>query len=132
MSKFDILKTKGTNGINCDLETEDVIAKLQAWDDSYGITIANVEHDRLDVTFAKLPDDMQAFAEEVYAFCPDVVDQGFGCMDDMFEMAEATGQDIPAETLAFVDGVDFSDENFGVELLRRALVESKMVALWWD
>ena len=31
-----------------------------------------------------------------------------------------------------VDGVDFEDEDFGMELLKRSLQTDRLVALWWD
>jgi len=65
-------------------------------------------------------------------FCPDVIEQGFGCMDDMLQMAEETGQSISPELMKLLDGIDFSKEDFGLEILQRDLRENKLVRLWWD
>lgn len=129
------LFAKHTNGINCDIDTEDIVKKLMDWDQRYGICFENVTHDGLLVHFKSLPGDadaLHALGEEIYDFCPDVIDQGFGCMDDMLEMLEAQGLEIDEPTQTLIAGVDFEDENFGLELLARSLASEKQVSLWWD
>ena len=135
MSKFDALLQAGTNGANYDKSTEDIIAKLEAWDASHGIEVADVAPDRVTVKFSKLPDDLTQLGKDIYAFCPDVIDQHFGCMDEMdemVEMVEMMGDAIKPELAELVDGVDFDDPEFGQVLLRRSLTRSKSVSLWWD
>jgi len=132
ISKFQDLKEQGTNGINYEVTTDELISKLQSWDKLYGISIEEVSHDRLVVNFADLPGNVASLAEEVYQFCPDVVDQGFGCMDDMVEMAEQSGHGLPDDMLELIEGVDFSKNDFGVVLLQRSIEINKSVSLWWD
>jgi len=31
-----------------------------------------------------------------------------------------------------IDGIDFSNENFGLEILERDLEKQKKIKLWWD
>jgi len=102
------------------------------WDSSYTIDISDVEHDRLIVTFSSIPGDLTGLANEIYEFCPDVIDQHFGCMDEMVDMFEEHGQELGPELSELIEGVDFNDENFGIILLQRSLKSSKSVALWWD
>ncbi len=71
---------KGTNGINYEITNEDVIEKLTKWDEQYTITILEIEADRLTVQFENLPENLEALANEMYEFCPDIIDQGYGCM----------------------------------------------------
>ena len=66
----------GTNGWNFDISPEQVIAKLKAWDATFGLRYVGVGFDWVEARFKRQPDDMAACAAEVYAFCPDVVDQG--------------------------------------------------------
>jgi hypothetical protein len=132
MDKYQPLRDAGTNGVNFDLDTDDVIAHLRDWDAKYGITLDNVTDDAVLVTFKKLPVDVASLAADIYEFCPDTVDQHFGCFAEMVELAEETGEDPPPEVLALIEGVDLSDENYGIELLRRSLAKNKSVALWWD
>jgi len=130
--KFAELYAQRTDGINCGFTTDDVVRVLTDWDERFGIEISEVGGDRVVVRFAKLPEDLASFASEVYEFCPDVIEQGFGCMGEMVEMSEETGRDIPADIQALIEGVDFEDSNYGLTLLTRDLKARRCVALWWD
>lgn len=129
MDKYHTLREKQTQAPNYDLETTAIIEQLQTWDRNYGIVLSEVEHDRLVVVFQQLPADLNSLAQEIYQFCPDVIDQHFGCFDQFFEHSSATW---PPELQALLAGIDFEDENFGLELLKRSLAQSSTVALWWD
>jgi hypothetical protein len=61
--------------------TEDLIRKLRQWDDAYGIDIYMADTDTIQLRLKRLPPDLPAFAKEVYAFCPDIVDQGVGSVE---------------------------------------------------
>ena len=132
MSKFDVLNEKGTNGGNYDVSTDTIIEKLKQWDSNYGIEISEVEHNSLLVTFKSLPDDLVVLTNEIYEFCPDVIDQHFGSMDEMVDMVEETGQELTPEMAQLIEGVDFEKEDFGEELLQRSLRSTHAVSLWWD
>ncbi len=80
---IDILKYRRTDGINHGIENKDVIAKMNEWQSQYGIKIIGCSRDWVHVEFDKLPSDMDAFAEEVYKFCPDSVDQGVGTIEEL-------------------------------------------------
>ncbi|MBD2654062.1 DUF4253 domain-containing protein [Synechocystis sp. FACHB-383] len=121
-----------TNGINYDITTEDLIAKLQQWDGQYGIEITEVAFDSLIVHFKKLPADLAALAREIYEFCPDVIDQGFGCIDDAFPMMMSAGQELPPETRVLLAGVDWNDPDFALTILQNSLRQDQAVFLWWD
>jgi hypothetical protein len=73
---FEILRAMGTNGWNYDLSPEMVIARLKEWDGRYGLVFRGIAFDWVEAEFKTQPQDMVGFAKEVYAFCPDVVDQG--------------------------------------------------------
>lgn len=133
--KFRPLVQAYTNGINVDLTTADVIQKLMDWDQRFGITLSDIHHDRVSVHFDRLPGSpktLQEFSAEIYAFCPDIIDQGFGCMDEMLEMLDEQGLEADESTQALIEDVDFGDENFGLELLARSLTLAQRVDLWWD
>ncbi|AIE73383.1 MULTISPECIES: DUF4253 domain-containing protein [unclassified Synechocystis] len=121
-----------TNGINYDITTEDLIVKLREWDKQYGIEISEVSFDSLIVRFENLPGDLEALAREIYEFCPDVIDQGFGCFDDALPMMMASGQEVPPETEALLTGVDWNDPDFGLTILKNSLHQDRAVFLWWD
>lgn len=127
--KFASLREHRTNGINCGLTNEDVIARLREWDEAYGITLSDAATDRVMVHLETLPEDMDAFAREVYRFCPDIVDQNFGAFivfvdDDPEELTERQRE--------LMRDIDFDDEDYGLEIMKRAIVMDRMVGLWWD
>ncbi len=132
MVNLDPIKEHQTNGINCDITTGDVLARLTEWDKQYGIEISNVGADRLMVKFKTLPEELTTLAEEIDEFCPDVIDQGYGCMDDIVEMMAASGQQLDEKNQALLQGVSFDDPDFGLQILENALRQDRAVSLWWD
>ena len=52
--------------------------------------------------FEVLPEDLEDLADQIYGFCPDVIDG------------------------------DLEDENAGLERLQRALHREQQIGLWWD
>jgi hypothetical protein len=133
MDKYQPLRDANTNSANYDLDADQIIAQLQTWDGKYGVTLSDVTHDAVTVTFNAIPvDDVPALAAEIYEFCPDTIDQHFGCFAEMMEMADETGEELPPELLELTAGVDFEDDQYGLELLQRSLAKHRQVALWWD
>jgi hypothetical protein len=68
MDKFEDLRLKKTNGINYDVTNNDIIERLSIWDAKYDLTISTVEADTVVIHLSMLPDDLDAFAREVYDF----------------------------------------------------------------
>jgi ankyrin repeat protein len=130
--KFAPLYENRTSAVNFALTTDGIVEVLRSWDERFGIEISEVSDDRLLVVFDQLPEPLADLAREIYEFCPDVVEQGFGCMDEMVSMAEETGRELRPDLQALVDGIDFTDEGFGLEILQRDLKTTQRVALWWD
>lgn len=134
-TKYAELFDQETNGINVELETEDVVQKLMDWDERYGIELGEVKHDGLWVKFLKLPEEgpeLDLLCKEIYHFCPDVVDQGFGCMKDMLEMMQENGMEMDEKTQKLIAGVNFKNKHYGMTLLARSLSTDQTLALWWD
>ena len=80
---IEILKYSGTQAGNYSLENRDIIKKISDWKSNYGLIVIGCSRDWLHIQFDKLPTDMDAFANEVYEFCPDAVDQGVGSIDEL-------------------------------------------------
>lgn len=83
--ELDILKYRRTNAINYDLESKDLIKKIKEWQGKYGLNIIGCDFDYIHIDFEKLPENIDEFAKEVYAFCPDSVDQGVGSIESLKE-----------------------------------------------
>ncbi len=81
--QFDILRHAATDGINYDIYNDSVVTLLQNWNKKYPMRIRGAGRDWLSAEFIGRPQDMEAFAKEVYAVCPDVVDQGTGTVEEL-------------------------------------------------
>lgn len=80
---FKIIEQIGTNGVNYDVYNQDIIRQLKAWDDEVDFKFIVIDEARIHAFMNKLPMDIPKFASEVYAFCPDVIDQGYGSKGEM-------------------------------------------------
>lgn len=90
-SQFDILRLARTDAVNYDMDTEDIVTKLREYDAAYGITIMHAETDTVELNLWRTPDDLAAFAADLYDFCPDIVDQGIGSVEAFAESVEIVG-----------------------------------------
>lgn len=132
MIDIDQLRTAQTNGVNYDVSTDDIIARLSAWDEKYGVDTSDITGASVTVHFHSVPDDTTALAEEIERFCPDTVSQGYGCYGEMVGYAEEMGQDLDPKMAELIDGVDLEEDGYGLILLARALKRDKCIGLWWD
>ena len=76
--QYEIVKIMHTNGNEYAISNRDVIEQLKEWEKRAPFDIIGAGNDRVEIEFTKLPKDLKLFAEEVYDFCPDAVDQGPG------------------------------------------------------
>ncbi|HUY91054.1 MAG TPA: DUF4253 domain-containing protein [Pirellulales bacterium] len=81
--QFEILRVAQSDAVNFDMETEDLVRKLQEYDAKYGIDIFHAETDTIEFAFRSMPDDLSAFCQDLYEFCPDIVDQGVGTVEKL-------------------------------------------------
>ena len=129
---FAAIREAGTNAPNFDLDTDAIVERLTKWQALCSFSVTGAEGDTVDIKFTTFPKDMDAFVKDLYDLCPDLVDQGTGCVHEMVEMAEETGEELTPEMQKPIKGVDFTDENYGLEILKRELQQKKSVQLWWD
>ena len=129
---FAFIREAGTGGGNYDLDTSDIIARLTKWQALCKFRVLGANHDTVLLEFDDMPQDMDAFVRDLYDFCPDLVDQGTGCVAEMVEMMEETGEELSAEMQELIEGVDFEDEDYGLEILKRELLRKPELQLWWD
>jgi hypothetical protein len=131
-SPFSAIRTAHTGGPNYGLDTDAIIARLTAWQSLCSFTVVGAEGDAVDIQFESLPKDMDAFVRDLYEFCPDLVDQGTGCLHEFLDVADETDEALTPELKQLIEGVDFTDENYGIEILKREIQRDKKVTLWWD
>ena len=88
--QYDILRIMHTNGDADDVSHEDVIAKLKQWEKRIRFEIVGAENDWVEIELRTMPQDLKAFAEDVYAFSPDSVDEGTGSLVELVKEISAT------------------------------------------
>ena len=129
---FAAVREAGTSAPNYDIDNDAIIERLTKWQALCTFTVEEADGDSIEIKFETLPADMDAFVRDLYDFCPDLVDQGTGCVHEMVEAMEEMGEEVTADMQKLIDGIDFSDENYGLEILKRELEARKSVQLWWD
>jgi hypothetical protein len=87
-SQFDILRV---DAVNYDMETEDLVRKLEEYHAKYGIDIFHAETDTIEFRFEAIPANLSAFCDDLYEFCPDIVDQDAGTVDKLRSRIATTG-----------------------------------------
>lgn len=90
-SQFDILRIAQSDAVNYDMMTEDLVRKLQEYDSKYGIDIFHAETDTIEFRFRSVPKDLSTFCSDLYKFCPDIVDQGVGTVQELEQEVAKTG-----------------------------------------
>lgn len=81
--QFDILRLAATDGINYGLATEDIVTRLKRWDQQFGISIWQAETDTVQIDMKSRPLNLSTFSQDLYEFCPDIVDQGVGDLESL-------------------------------------------------
>ncbi len=76
--QYSILSIRRSSGGNYGVSMDDVVNKLKEWESRCRFHILGAGGAWVALQFEVLPENICAFAEEVYDFCPDTVNQGVG------------------------------------------------------
>ncbi|NHN31548.1 DUF4253 domain-containing protein [Paenibacillus agricola] len=87
-TQFDIVRLARTDACNYDMDNKAIVAKLEQIHMRYGISIKAASSDTVGFAMDVLPKDLQGFCQELYGFCPDIVDQGSGSLAALEEQLE--------------------------------------------
>jgi hypothetical protein len=92
--QFEILKVQQTNGDNYDISNEMVLSKMREWNHRFPFTIVGANFDWVEANFNRSHSgqELKKLAKEIYKFCPDVVDQGTGSIEELIEEMKQTGK----------------------------------------
>ena len=88
--QFQILSIMHTNGDDEDVTHEAVVGRLKAWTKRCSFEIIGAENDWVEIEFRIMPQDVKAFAEEVYDFSPATVNDGPGSVAGLVKEINAT------------------------------------------
>jgi hypothetical protein len=90
--QYEILRIMHSDGDDYDISNQDVIDRLKEWEIHSPFDILGADVDWVEIEFKILPKDLKAFAEEVYDFCPDAVDQGTGSTAELAKEIQKTNK----------------------------------------
>ncbi len=88
--QFSILQVMYTNGDEDDVSHEEVVERLKVWEKKSPFDIIGAENDWVEIEFRTLPPDLKSFAEEVYDFSPDAIDEGAGSIAELMKQIVLT------------------------------------------
>lgn len=88
--KYEILRETGTDGINYDIDNDSLLKIIRTFDEKYQLTLIGCNNDWCEFTFEKEPTNWIKMAEECYAVCPDIVDQGTETVEILAEELKRT------------------------------------------
>ena len=78
-----------TNGINCQVGSQDIIDWLTHRQTQLGLRILTVGHDFVGGEFLSKIEDVDEMAASMYEICPDLVDQGYGEIEALSESLQS-------------------------------------------
>jgi hypothetical protein len=81
--QFAALTHTRVDAINYGHETEAVVRRMKALHEKYGLDVVRAETDTIEGFVTGQGTDWARLAAELYEFCPDVVDQGVGSVEDL-------------------------------------------------
>ncbi len=87
-NQLEAVKRVGTSSKNYDVSNEKVLEKLESWNHKINYKIMVIDVNRIEGYLLSNPLSMKKFTEEIYEFCPDVIDKGYGTMDAMIKYYE--------------------------------------------
>lgn len=88
--QFEVLKQVGTDGINYGITNDSLVAIMRKFDRKYWLDLVGASGDWCEFMIQSEPGSWLEFAKEVYAVCPDVVDQGTETVEALAEHLQAS------------------------------------------
>lgn len=89
---FQVIAAVQTDGINCSIGTGDILEWLRQLESEQPFVLTLITRDSLGGRFIEPVRDPGGLAERMYAFCPDIVDQGCGSVRELARELERDGQ----------------------------------------
>lgn len=123
-----------TNAANYDIGPEEVQVRIADWQRRFHCDVLGAEFDSALIHLHTLPPDMDAFARELYEFCPDLLDQG------ILVMVDEAYDSLPPERQEEIDKYMEADtgdeegktERVALKILADTVRETRRIHLWWD
>ncbi|MDO1500094.1 DUF4253 domain-containing protein [Winogradskyella maritima] len=83
--QFDLIKFIGTEPVNYDLSNQDVVEWFRKKNTEFDFDIIVADFDRIETIIKSEPKSYEKLGNEIYEFCPDVIDQGHSDMNELIQ-----------------------------------------------
>jgi hypothetical protein len=83
--KYDVLSQIKTDGINYDIDNDSLVQIIKVLDAKYSLNLVGASGEWCEFRIDKEPSNWMTLANEAYAICPDIVDQGTGSVEALAE-----------------------------------------------
>ena len=126
---------RGTNGDNYDLDTGAILRRVKTWKERCELQVLGAGFDWVELRFTTLPLNVDGFAEEVYDFCPDTLDQGIILPhpEGSETLDEAEFPTLNVQSMETIeDWMDPTADKPTPEDLAKYLKGERRLYLWWD
>ena len=84
-NQSELIRWVGTEPVNYGLSTQDVVDWFTQQEKTFDFEIIVADLDRIEARIRTEPNSYQQLGENIYQFCPDVIDQGHGDMDELVD-----------------------------------------------
>lgn len=89
--QFDIIKIKCTAAPNYDISNDSLLIRLHDWHRRYSLEILGAGNDWFEARIIHIPPaELEGFAREIHAFCPDIAEEGVGNVEDLVQELKDT------------------------------------------
>ena len=88
--KYDVIALYQTNGCNYDIGPGYIVQWLKQLEAEQPFVVTGIAHDTISGRFLTPIADPEKWAEKMYDFCPDIVDQGTGSVELLAESLAAS------------------------------------------
>lgn len=89
---YEIIRIMHTDDGENDISNQDVIDRLKEWGKISSFDIIGASSDWVEIEFKTLPKDLKSFANEVYDFSPEAVNQGPGTVEKLIKEIKKTNR----------------------------------------
>ena len=116
-----------------DLDTDDIIIQLGLWQTLCSFRVVGADEGYLTLEFETLPADLDAFVKQVYAFCPDAIDEGNApTVITLVKGLKENGRPIRRDWQEPVEGLNLEEPGCFLQVFKRQLERDKKLILWWE
>ncbi len=88
--QYDILRIQNTGKGRKNMNPEKIIEKMKAWEKQFRFEITGAQSYMIQANFISKPPDIEKFASDLTSFCPELLNDGSGSLNDIIKNMNST------------------------------------------